>query len=83
MPLTLRVQSPADESTVSQSPIVVRGTTAPGAVVSVDGALADTDAAGNFACAVDLEEGANVIEVVASDLTGAQLAVDLFVFYEP
>lgn len=59
------------------------GQTTPGAVVSVNGNLADVDAAGKFQKAVMLDEGTNVIQVVASDETGTELNVILLVIYEP
>ncbi len=82
-PLKLQVTSPADQTTVNAPQLVVTGVTAPGAVVSVNDALADVDAAGNFKANLTLDEGPNVIEVVASDIAGNQLNSTLLVIYEP
>ena len=72
--LFVRVVDPADED-VEVPPytasIALHGLTLPGAVLSVDGELIDVDEQGAFAVDVPLEEGANEIELVASDADGA------------
>ena len=57
----------------------VQGSTLPGAVVSIDGDLVDTDDQGNFAALTALDEGANEIDVIASDDQGNQLNTSIFV----
>src|SRR5579862_863688 len=59
--------------------LMIQGTTMPGAVVSIDGGLADIDTQGNFGGAVALDEGANEIDVVASDDQGNQIDTSLFI----
>ena len=59
--------------------LMIQGTTMPGAVVSIDGNLADIDAQGNFGGAVALDEGANEIDVMASDDQGNQISTSLFI----
>jgi hypothetical protein len=81
--LVLQVKTPADESIVDTPVITVTGTTIPGAVVSVDGTLAAVDSKGEFQSAIALEEGPNVIEVVASDDSGNQVYSILTVIYQP
>lgn len=81
--LALRVTSPQDDSIVNIASIPVIGQTTTGAVVSVNGNLADVDAAGKFQKTVMLDEGTNIIEVVASDENGTELNVILLVIYEP
>jgi len=81
--LKLNVISPQDEATVNVASIAVVGQTTAGAVVSVDGNLVDVDAAGKFQTALTLDEGPNIIEVVASDQTGNELDTILRVIYEP
>lgn len=81
--LSLEISAPEDESVVSADTITVRGTTAPGAVVSVsvDGILEVTiaDVGGHFSAVVALQEGPNFIEVVASDLEGNEVTEVLMV----
>jgi hypothetical protein len=59
--------------------LMIQGTTVPGAVVSIDGNLADIDTKGNFGGAVALDQGANEIDVVASDDQGNQINTSLFI----
>src|SRR5579864_4810478 len=59
--------------------LVIQGTTLPGAVVSIDGNLADIDDQGNFGGALALEQGANEIDVVASDDHGNQINARVFI----
>jgi hypothetical protein len=49
----------------------------------VNGELAEVDNQGNFTTLVVLEEGPNLIEVVASDLEGNQESHTLVTIYEP
>jgi Glucodextranase, domain B len=59
------------------------GTTTPNAVVSVNGQLATVGAKGNFQLTLTLDEGPNVIEVVASDVNRNELSAILSVIYQP
>ena len=64
---------------LSMDQLLIHGLTLPAAVVSIDGDLVDIDDQGNFAGATPLDEGANEIEVVASDSQGNQTSTTLFV----
>ena len=81
--LFLEIREPANESNVNDTPLVVVGITVPDAVVSVDGQTAEVNAQGQFVVLVSLEGGPNLIEVVASDLAGAQESALLTVIYIP
>jgi len=59
--------------------LTIQGMTLPGAVVSIDGDLVDTDDQGGFVGVTALDEGANEIEVVASDERGNQVNTSIFV----
>jgi ABC-type phosphate/phosphonate transport system substrate-binding protein len=59
--------------------LMIAGTTLPGAVVSIDGNLADMDDQGNFSGVVVLDQGANEIDVVASDDQGNQVNTSVFI----
>jgi hypothetical protein len=52
-------------------------------VVSVNDEILIAGADGLFQVAVALEEGPNLIEVVASDALGSETAFDLLVTYQP
>jgi hypothetical protein len=80
--LFLRVVDPAeDDAEVSPdtADLTVRGSTLPGTVVSINGELADIDELGNFVGFSPLDQGANEIEVIASDSQGNSVSRALFV----
>lgn len=79
----LKVTEPKDESTVTSSVIPVSGTTSPDAVVSVNSEMVEVDERGNFSTMVTLEEGPNIIEVIASDFEGNKEGSVLAVIYIP
>ena len=81
--LFLEVAEPQDESVVGTSPIYVRGNTSPNAEVSVNGELIDVDEQGNFAAMVEMEEGPNAIEIIATDYEGNEESRILAVIYAP
>ena len=53
---------------VGSAEISVSGRASPDATVSVNGLLVELDLSGNFEALLPLEEGPNLIEVIASDL---------------
>lgn len=79
----LEVAEPQDETVVNTSPILVSGSTSPEAEVSVNGTLIDVNEQGDFAAMVELEEGPNVIEVIATDYEGNEESCILAVIYTP
>lgn len=85
--LFLEVTEPEDGSEVSTGDIHVRGSTIPGAMVSVlvdeEVWIADVDEDGNFSVIVTLEVGPNYIEVVASDQEGSEEYSTRTVIYTP
>jgi hypothetical protein len=87
MALFLEIIQPIDGAQVSTSAVLVTGKTIPDAVVSasVDDAveIANVDQDGNFSVTVNLEEGPNLIEVVASDQLGNDESSSIAVIYVP
>lgn len=81
--LTLQVLSPQDGDTVNTKEIQVRGMTSAEAVVSVNDNILIAGADGTFETSVALEEGPNLIEVIASNEAGNEVTVELAVTYEP
>ena len=79
--IPLTVTEPQDETTVYAADIVVKGQTETDAVVSVDGVTIEVDSEGKFSKTVTLEEGPNLIEVLASDFEGNEGSVVLTVIY--
>jgi len=68
----LKVTAPQDESVVTTGTVQVTGETTPNAVVTVNSQLAEVDADGRFQVSLNLTEGPNLIEVVASDFSNNQ-----------
>ncbi len=81
--LFLEIVEPADESVVNSAVIFVRGQTTPDAVISLDGQTVEVDVQGEFVAEISLEEGPNIIEIVASNLAGMQESTLLSVIYIP
>lgn len=80
----LSIEEPFDiESIVDESSIEVVGRTRVDAVVSVGNDFAEIDEDGRFRVPVQLEEGPNIIEVVASLESGEELVEILVVIYSP
>jgi glucodextranase-like protein len=82
-PLTLVVLSPQDGSTVNVPEVIVRGTSTPGAVVTVNDDILIVGDDGQFQSRVLLEQGPNLIEIVASNDVGDEQSVELGIVYQP
>ena len=83
VPLTLQVTSPQDGAVVNTAQVVITGTSTPGAVVTVDQDIIVVGADGQFQSTVSLDQGPNIIEIVASDDLGNEKTIDLTIDYEP
>ena len=81
--LLLQVDSPLGDDVVSNNLLQVSGRASPGASVSVNGRMANRGKEGVFTIDVNLVEGANLVEVIASDLSGAQEDAIFLVVYAP
>ena len=82
--LFLTIEKPESlESVVSTAAITVVGRTLVNAVVSVNDLFADVDQDGRFTVPLQLEEGPNIIQVVASVETGEEKAETITLIYSP
>jgi len=82
--LFLAIESPADlVEIVTEDTVEITGRTRIDALVSVNDEIVDVDENGRFSATVALEEGDNVIEIVASIATGEEVGESLVIFYEP
>ena len=80
----MQIEEPESvESVVAESTITVTGRTRIDAAVSVRLEFADVDEEGRFSVLVLLEEGPNIIQVVASLGSGEELVEILVVVYSP
>jgi putative hemolysin len=83
VPVILEIVAPQDGAVVDSPQIDVTGNASPGAVVSVNDDILIAGPDGTFKWPVTLEEGPNLIEIVASNATGAEATLELTVIYEP
>lgn len=65
--LPVDIISPADGATIFGKSIIVQGKTTAGAMVCVNGNPVIADTNGIFNISIDLEEGLNPIDVIATD----------------
>lgn len=75
--ITLNVSYPSDGLVVNTSTITVSGTTAPQAEVSVNEVDTKADSNGKFSATINLDEGDNVVTIVANDALGNFIEKDL------
>lgn len=81
--LWLQILAPLDEAVVSTPQVDVTGSAPAGTVVSINEQILIVDADLQFRTSVILEEGPNLIEIVASDENGHEVSALLTVIYEP
>ncbi len=80
----LHIVEPVEAETLTANPtLLVSGRTRVDAVVTVNDTFVDPDIDGLFSAEIPLDEGPNIIEVVASIATGEELSTVLVVVYEP
>ena len=72
-----------DMSFVSTAVVLVVGRSVIGAAVTVQDSFAEMNEDGRFEVSVALQEGANLIEIVASIAIGEEVRAVLLVAYEP
>ncbi len=81
--LTLDPEGIVDGATIYGETVVVRGITSVDAIVSVNDVILEVQPDGSFELTVLLDEGPNVIDVVASNLTGSSINYSLVVVSIP
>ena len=82
-PFLLLVTEPEDQSIVSEESVRLSGRTGPEAIASVNGVSVSVDVLGFFSTTVTLEQGPNIIDVVATDTDGRVLSTVIAVIYRP
>lgn len=79
----LRLLSPQDGEVVNTPSIRLRGFAPPESVITINDEIFLVGPEGEFEIPLTLEEGPNVIEIVASDLLGNEESIVLVVTYQP
>ncbi len=80
--ITLDITSPQNGATVTTSAVTVAGKTVPNADVNVNDVSLKADAQGNFSTRLTLDEGDNMIDVVANDANGNNSEQEITVTYQ-
>ena len=81
--LWVHLFSPQDEAVVQTAQIAVTGQAPVETVISLNDEIYVVSADQSFTIPINLEEGPNVLEFVASDLSGNEVTFILTVTYEP
>ena len=81
--VSLEVLAPLDGAVLNTPQAHVSGRALPGEVITVNDEIILVGADGTFEAVVPLEEGPNLIEVIASNTSGSESAVNLLVTYQP
>ena len=81
VPLVLKLLAPQDGAGVETGALRVLGQTRVDAAVGINGVPVEVSADGSFTQDISLEEGINLVEVVAADLTGQTAAEQAMVFF--
>ncbi|HLO28657.1 MAG TPA: hypothetical protein VK249_05960 [Anaerolineales bacterium] len=81
--LGLQILSPQDEAVLNVPQVDVSGLAPAGTVVSVNDEILIVGAEGQFKITISLDEGPNLLEIVASDESGNEASSILTVTYEP
>ena len=82
-PFLLVITEPQDQSILHARVIPLSGRTGPQGIVSVNGVGVSVDRQGAFSTSIILEEGPNIIEVVASNIDGRVLSAIIAVIFRP
>jgi len=81
--LTVRLLEPLDGATVSADTVKIKGEAPPETVVTVNDDILVVGSDGKFESDVQLVQGPNGIELVASDVEGNEVSFVITVTYKP
>jgi len=79
----MRILSPAKDEIASTASVEVRGEAPAETIVSINDDILIVPADQTFSLSIELDEGVNVIEIVASDYEGNELSFIVTVTYQP
>ncbi len=81
--IPVRIDEPQDDAVVQASLLQIKGEANPGTVLSINDEIVLVDSSRKFSAQIQLDEGLNVIEIIASDDQGNQESRYLSITYEP
>lgn len=77
------ILDPQENATVNTTPITLIGQAAPGTIITFNNEIVVVDQTGEFSVMLELDEGPNVIEIVASDAAGNETTANWVITYDP
>jgi hypothetical protein len=81
--LWIKIDYPEDGAVVDASELEIRGSASTGTVISINDDILYVESGEKFSDIIQLDESANLIEIVASDDIGNEIQLFLTVYYEP
>lgn len=81
--IPVTIHEPEDDAVVQDSLILIKGEANPGTVLSINDEIVLVDTTRKFIVPIQLEEGLNILEIIASDEQGNQESQYLSITYEP
>ena len=81
--LSLEFEGLDENRVIRSETALLRGITSVGAIVSVNGVILEVQYDGTFELTLILDEGPNIVDVVASDLDGSQVNSSLVIISIP
>ena len=81
--LWIKVDYPDDGAVVDSSDLEIRGSASTGTVITINDDILYVESGEKFSDTIQLGEGANLIEIVASDTIGNEVQLFMTVYFEP
>lgn len=81
--LWIKIDQPLDGAVVNSSQIEMKGQAPAGTTISVNDAIVYTESSQDFELTLNLVNGANLFEIIASDVNNNEVTLYLTVYYEP
>lgn len=81
--LWVKILEPLDDSTVNSSQVELKGQAPIGTTITINDAIVYTESSQDFSVTLNLVNGANLFEIIASDINNNEVTLYLTVYYEP
>lgn len=81
--LWVKILEPLDDSVVNSSQVELKGQAPIGTTITINDAIVYTESSQDFSVTLSLLNGANLFEIIASDVNNNELTLYLTVYYEP
>lgn len=79
----IKINQPLDGEVVNSQQVEMKGQAALGTTISINDAIVYTGSSQDFQLTLNLVNGANLFEIVASDVNGNEVTLYLNVYFEP